>query len=222
MTAIKPKEHKHSFARLIPPLLIGTLGIFGVAALYALNMGFRSIEFVPLLIIVCAAALGYLRGIVRGILTTIILYISTAASALFYRAVAPYAHAVGELFSPNFINASVEGGATRGSQAFTFVLLTVIFWFLLELIGKATFQTPDLPQIGILDKLGGVLVHLVVGVLAASLLFTAAGYGRARPRHDQAYLRRTFNQVLYLHYMTQSFWCGRNPPPLYTYDLNAR
>jgi uncharacterized membrane protein required for colicin V production len=221
MTAIKPKEHKRSFGRLIPPLLIGALGVFGVAALYALNLGFRSIEFVPLLIIVCAAAVGYLRGIVRGILTLVILYISTGVAALFYRALAPYVHAVGEVFSFN-INASIEAGASRGSQAFAFVLLAVIFWFLLELIARATLQSPDMPQIGILDKLGGVLVHLAVGVLVAALLFNAAGYGRSRPRHDQAYLRRTFNQVLYLHYMSQSFWFGRNPPSLYTYDLNAR
>ena len=221
MTAIKSKEYKRSFARLIPPLIIGTLGVFGVASLYALKLGFRSIEFIPLLVIVCAAAVGYLRGIVRGILSIVTLYISTVAAALFYRALAPYIHAVGELFSFN-LNASIESGASRGSQAFTFVLLTVIFWFLLELASRVTFQTPDLPQIGILDKLGGVLIHLVVGVLAASLLFNAAGYGRSRPRHDQAYLRRTFNNVLYLHYTTQSFWFGHRPPPIYTYDLNAR
>lgn len=221
MTAIKPKEQKRSFAKMIPPLIIGTLGVFGVAALYALGLGFRSIEFVPLLIIVCALAMGYTRGIVRGILTTVILYIATVAAALIYRAVAPYLHAIGELASFD-INASVEAGASRGSEAFTFTLLAAIFWFLLELIGRATFQTPDLPQIGILDKLGGIMVHLAVGLLVASLLFNAAGYGRSRPKHDQAYLRKTFNQVLYVHYTTQKFFFGRNPPPLYTYDLNAR
>ncbi|MCP4543712.1 MAG: CvpA family protein [Chloroflexi bacterium] len=221
MTAIKPKEYKRSFARLIPPLLIGMLGVFGVAALYALNIGFRSSEFLPLLVIVSAISIGYLRGIVRGILSIITLYLSSAAAALLHRSVAPYIHATGELFSFN-INASIEAGASRGSQALTFVLLTVIFWLLLELVSRATFQTPDLPQIGILDKLGGVMIHLIIGVLAASLLFNAAGYGRSRPRHDQAYLRKSFNQVLYLHYMTQKFLFERNPPSLYTYDLNAR
>ena len=58
MTAIKHKPEKRTFARMIPPLLIGTLGIFGIVALYALGLGFRPIEFVPLLIIVCAAAEG--------------------------------------------------------------------------------------------------------------------------------------------------------------------
>ena len=220
MTAIKPKQEKRTFAKMIPPLIIGTLGVFGIAALYALQLGFRSIEFVPLIIIVYAIAVGYTRGIVRGVLTIIMLYIATVAAALLYQAVAPYTNAVGEVLTFN-MGASVEDAAPRGAQAFTFSLLTVIFWFLLELIGRATFQTPDLPQLGILDNLGGVLVHLVAGVLVASLLFNAAGYGRARPKHDQAYLRRTFNQALYLHYRTQSFWF-QSPPPIYTYDLNVR
>jgi uncharacterized membrane protein required for colicin V production len=220
MTAIKPKQEKRTFAKMIPPLILGTLGVFGITALYALGLGFQRIEFVPLLIVVCAIAVGYTRGIVRGILTGIILYVSTAAAALFYRAVAPYAYAVGEVLTLN-LEASAEQGAPLGAQAFSFILLTVVFWFILQLISRATFQTPDLPQIGILDNLGGVLVHLVAGVLAASLLFNAVGYGRSRPSHNQAYLRRTFNQVLYLHYNTQSFWFP-SPPPIYTYDLDAR
>lgn len=219
MTAIKPKQEKRTFAKMIPPLIIGTLGVFGIAALYALQL-VRSIEFVPLIIIVYATAVGYTRGIVRGVLTFIILYIATVAAALLYQTVAPYSNAVGKVLTFN-LKASVEDAAPLGAQAFAFSLLTVIFWLVLEFIGRATFQTPDLPQLGILDNLGGVLVHLVVGVLVASLLFNAAGYGRSRPKHDQAYLRHTFNQVLYLHYTTQSFWF-QSAPPIYAYDLHAR
>lgn len=220
MTAIKPKPEERSFAKLIPPLIIATIGVFGIVALYALEIGFRSIEFVPLVVIVCAVAVGYLRGIVRGILTIITLYLSTAVAALFYRTVAPYIHALRELFSLN-LDASIEAGASLGSQALTFILLTIIIWLILELISLVTFKTPKQSPIGILDNLGGVLVHLVVGVLIASLLFNAAGYGRSRPIHDQAYLRRTFNQVLFVHYTAQEFWF-RSPPPLYVYDLHVR
>lgn len=219
MTAIKPKEGKRSFARMIPPLLIGTLGIFGVAALYALEL-VRPIEFVPLLIIVYAIAVGYSRRIVRGVLTIIILYIATTVAALLYRAAAPYTYAVGEVITFN-LEASIEDAVPLGDQAFSFVLLTAIFWLILELIGRAIFQTPNLPQIGVLDNLGGVLIHLAVGILVASLMFNAIGYGRSRSQHDGASLRRTFNQVLYVHYSTQSFWF-QSPPPIYTYDLNAR
>ncbi|MEE8389370.1 MAG: CvpA family protein [Anaerolineae bacterium] len=220
MTAIKHKSEERTFAKLIPPLIIATLGVFGIVALYALEIGFRSIEFVPLVVIVCAVAVGYLRGIVRGILTIITLYLSTAVAALFYRTVAPYIHALRELFSLN-LGVSIEAGASRGSQALTFILLTIIIWLILELVSLATFKIPKQSPIGILDNLGGVLVHLVVGVLIASLLFNAAGYGRSRPIHDQAYLRRTFNQVLFVHYSAQSFWF-RSPPPLYVYDIHVR
>lgn len=220
MTAIKPKKEKRTFARLIPPLIIGTLGVFGVAALYYFIPKLQVIEFVPLVIIVGACAIGYLRRIVRGILSIVIIYIATVAAAFLYRAIAPYVNAIGELFSFN-LEASVEDLATLGSQAFAFALVTVFVWFILELIGRATFQTPELPQIGILDNLGGLMVHLALGVLIASLLFNTAGYGRSRPGHDRAYFRQTFNQVLYLHYTTQSFWF-EGPPPIYAYDLHTR
>jgi len=220
MTAIKQHEEKRTFAKMIPPLIIGTLGIFGVAALYALNLGFRRIEFAPLLIIACAVAIGYSRGIARGILTLIILYLATVAAALFYRAASPFMNSMLEILSFN-LEASVDDRAPPGAQAFTFAFVMVFLWIILELVGRATFQTPDLPQIGVLDKLGGVFVHLFVGILVASLLFTTAGYGRARPSHHQAYLRETFNTVIYVLYSAQSFWFD-SPPPIYAYDMNAR
>jgi len=192
----------------------------GVAALYALNLGFKRIEFAPLLIIACAAALGYSRGIVRGILTLIILYLATVASAIFYRAASPFMSSMLEIMSLN-LEVSVDDSAPPGARAFTFAFITVVLWIILELISRVTFQTPDLPQIGILDKLGGVCVHLVVGILVASLLFNVVGYGRMRPRHHQAYLRRPFNTVIFALYSSQSFWF-KSPPPIYAYDMNAR
>jgi len=220
MTAIRHHEEKRTFAKMIPPLIIGTLGVLGVAALYALNLGFKRIEFAPLLIIACAAALGYSRGIVRGILTYIILYLATAAAALSYRAASPFVNSLLEIMNFN-LDASIDDRASLGGQAFTFAFITVALWIILELVGRVTFQTPDLPQLGILDKLGGTFVHLFAGVLLGTLLFTVVGFGRMRPRHNQAYLRRPFNQVLYVHYSTQSFWF-KSPPPIYIYDINAR
>jgi len=220
MTAIKHHEEKRTFAKMIPPLLIGTLGVFGVAALYALNLGFRRIEFTPLLIIACSLALGYSRGIVRGALTLVILYFSSTAAALFYRGASPFMNSMLEIMSFN-MDASVDDRAPPGSRAFTFAFLMVVVWIILELVSKAAFQTPNLPQLGILDKLGGVFIHLFVGILAASLLFNVAGFGPSRARHNQAYLREPFNTVIYVLYSAQSFWF-KSPPPIYMYDINAR
>ncbi len=216
---IQPREPKNTFAKMIPPLLIGMLGVFGIVALYALGFGLRAIEFMPLVVIVCAAAVGYRRGIVRGILTIIILYLATLTAALLYQSVAPYTNAMKEIASFN-LDASVEDIAPIGVRGFTFALLVVAFWLILELIGKATFQAPELPQIGILDNLGGVMVHVIVGVLVASLLFHVVGFGRSRPQHNVAYLRQPFSMMIEILYTTQSFFF-RTPPPIYTYDLNA-
>ena len=216
---IQPKEPKHTFAKMIPPLLIGTLGVFGVAALYVIQPKLRPIEFVPLVVIVCAAAVGYTRGIVRGILTIIILYIATVVAALLYQSAAPYTNAMLEIFSFN-LEASVEVAAPGGVRAFTFAWITVVCWLVLEVIGKATFQAPNLPKIGILDNLGGVMVYLVVGILLASLLFHVAGYGDSRPHHNVAYLRQPFGMVVKALYTSQAFWF-KSPPPIYTYDWNA-
>jgi hypothetical protein len=216
-----PPEKNVEAKRWIPVLLIGIVGIFIVVALFAMVPDLQLIEFVPLLLIVAVSAWGYLRGFVRGVLTIVVMYFATTTAALLYRAAAPFVGAVLKLVTFD-LNASVEDAASLGAQAFTFSLLMAIVWILLELVRRATFQTPNLPQLGILDNLGGVMAHLVLGILIASLLFNVVGYGRSRPQHDRAYFRSTFNQIVYYYYLGQSFWFGRNPPPIYTYDLNAR
>jgi uncharacterized membrane protein required for colicin V production len=216
-----PPEENVEFKRWLPVLLIGIAGIFAVVALFAMVPGLRVIEFIPLLLIVAVSAWGYMRGLLRGVLSIVVMYLATTTAALLYRTLAPFVGAVLELLTLN-LNASVEDAASLGAQAFTFSLLTAIVWILLELVRRATFQAPELPQLGILDNLGGAMVHLVLGILVASLLFNVIGYGSSRPQHDRAYFRSTFNQIVYYHYQGQSFWFGRNPPPIYTYDLDAR
>jgi uncharacterized membrane protein required for colicin V production len=215
-----PPEENVAAKRWIPVLLVGIVGISIIVALFAMTPGLQLIEFTPLLLIVVFSAWGYLRGFLRGVLTIVVIYLSTAVAALFYRALAPFVGAVLEVLTFN-LNASVEDAASLGDLAFTFSLLTVILWILLELVRKATFQAPELPQLGIMDNLLGVMAHLVLGILIASLLFNVVGYGSSRPQHDRAHFRSNFNQVVYFHYLSQSFWFGKNPPPIYTYDLDA-
>jgi uncharacterized membrane protein required for colicin V production len=216
-----PPEKNVAAKRWMPVLLIGIVGIFTIVVLFAMTPDLQLIEFIPLVLIVVFSAWGYLRGFVRGVLTIVIIYLSTAVAALFYRAIAPFVGAVLEVSTLN-LNASVEDAASSADLAFTFTLLTVILWILLELVRRATFQTPELSQLGIMDNLLGVMAHLILGILIASLLFNIVGYGRSRPQHDRAHFRPTFNQVVYFHYLSQSFWFGKNPPPIYIYDLDAR
>ncbi|RLC79000.1 MAG: hypothetical protein DRJ03_09695 [Chloroflexi bacterium] len=214
------KSKRRSAKEVVPPIILGALGTVGVVALYLLSPGFQPIELV-LLITVGFVAAGYTQGIVRGIMTIVALYIATGVGAIFYRAAAPYTGIVKLLLTiPLTGNFSLKVNINNGTLAFSFVLLTLLVWGMLEIAIRASFQDTSLPGLGVLDNLGGIIVHLIVGLLAASLLFNALGYGRLRPMHNRARLRPVFKQVIHLHYLTQSFWFPKSPPAIYIYDLN--
>ena len=226
--AVRSRSRERSDRTLIPPLLIGVAGIFGVVALYLLGPGFQLIDLVLLLGVVGFSAAGYNRRIVRGVMTIVMLYIATGVAATFYPVPAPYVGTLQRFFqvilnrtpSGGGPGGSIGGSADRGSLALSFCLLTVVIWAILEYVGRVSFRDTRLPRLGILDNVGGVLVHLVVGALVASLLFNAIGYGRLRYVHNEALLRPRFNQVLAVHYAVQSFWFPGKPPPIYVYDLD--
>jgi uncharacterized membrane protein required for colicin V production len=209
---------------ILPPLLIGTLGTVGAVALYILIPGFQPIELLLLLIVVGFGAAGYRQGIVRGAMTIVILYLATGIGATFYRIPAPYVSGIRRLFglilAGDVVSSEVSKSIDRDSLALSFCLLTVVLWVAFEAISRASFRDTGLPRLGILDKLGGVIVHLAIGVLVASLLFNAIGYGRSRHVHNEALLRSRLNRVLSIHYNAQSFWFSGTPPPIYVYDLD--
>ena len=212
---------------LIPPLLIATLGAVGVLALYLLVPRLQFIELVLLLVAVICGAAGYRQGIVRGITTAVFIYIATGIAATFYRVPAPYVAGIRRFFAL-VLSGNAAGGEVHvsgqsvdgDSLALSFILLTAVIWAGLEALGRTAFRDTSLPKLGILDRLGGVAVHLIVGALVASLLFNASGYGQLQRAHNKALLRPKFNQVLAMHYTAQSFWFPRTPPPIYVYDLD--
>lgn len=224
-TQFKPR--KRTDRELIPPLLIATLGALGVLALYLVQPRLQFIELVLLLVVVIFGAIGYKQGIVRGITTAVFLYVATGIAATFYQVPAPYVAGIRRFvalaLTGNAVGGKVDVSSENvdgGSLALSFILLTAVIWAGLEAIGRAAFRDTSLPRLGILDKLGGVAGHLVIGALVASLLFNAIGYGRLRRAHNKALLRPQFNQILYTHYDTQSFWFPKQPPPIYVYDLD--
>lgn len=228
MTVQFNKPRKRSDKESIPSLFIGALGTVAVVALYLLVPGLQFIELVLLLVVVGFGAAGYNRGIIRGAMTIVLLYVATGVAATLYPIPAPYVAAIGQFFALVFTGNALSGeldvanqNVGGGSLVISFVLLMVITWVALEAIGRVAFRDTSLPRLGILDNLGGIAVHLVIGALVASLLFNAIGYGQLRPVHNKALLRRRFNQVLAIHYNAQSFWFPRTPPPIYVYDLDV-
>jgi len=222
MTAIPPPPPENIAAKKwVPVLLIGVIGIGVVLAAYILIGGFQTVELPLMLLIVLWGAWGYNRGAVRGLLTVIILYVATAFAALGHAFAAPYVAAVQQVARFD-LGASLDQ-ATRSSIALAFILLTIVFWGILELLRRGLIPSESSGyQTNILDGLFGVGIHILVGVLVAAIIFNAYGYGPSRPIHNYARLRPYLNQILYLLYSAQSFWFGGNPPPLYTYDLYTR
>jgi uncharacterized membrane protein required for colicin V production len=210
MAATGQDEAQKRAARgLVPPLVIGFLGIGAAVALYFLRGGFQSVELVLMFIVVAFGTLGYTQRIVRGVVALFFLYVATGLAATLYVTTAPY------------IGAPFSAQVTRGTLALSFIVLMAVFWIALEFISRRFFKDMGLTALGLLDNLGGLFVYFVIGVLVAALLFNALGYSHKWQRaHDQALLRQGFNQVVYLCYTSQSFWFPQTPPPIYVYDLS--
>ena len=215
------RPRRRTDTKLIPTLLIGALGIAGIVALFLLVPGVQFIELVLLAIVVGIVAMGYRRGIIRGIISILFLYIATGMAATFYPIPAPYVAGIRQFLGRMSVGTVTQGELDGDSLAISFILVMLVTWIALEAIGHSASPDTSLPRLGILDNLAGVGAHLVVGVLVASLLFNAIGYGHLRRAHHKAVFRSRFNQVLTLHYGTQSFWFGESPPPIYVYDLDV-
>jgi uncharacterized membrane protein YGL010W len=203
------RAQKRAARGLLPPLVISFLGIGVAVALYFLRGGFQSIELVLMFIVVAFSALGYTQRMVRGVVTLFFLYAATGLAATFYITTAPY------------IGAPVSAEVTRGILALSFTVLTTVTWIALEFVSRRLFRDMGLPALGLLDNLGGLFVYFIVGILVAALLFNALGYSdRWQRAHDRALLRQGFDRVVYLCYVSQSFWFPQAPPPIYVYDLS--
>ena len=220
-TTVQFRPRRRTDPKLIPTLLIGALGITGIVALFLLVPGVQFIELVLLAIVVGIVAMGYRRGIIRGIISILFLYITTGIAATFYPVPAPYVAGIRQFLGRMPVGNVTQGELDGDSLAISFILVMLFTWIALEALGHSASPDTSLPRLGILDNLAGVGVHLVVGILVASLLFNAIGYGHLRRAHHKAVFRATFNQVLTLHYNTQSFWFGKSPPPIYVYDLDV-
>jgi hypothetical protein len=212
----------------IAPLAIGALGTAGVVAFYFLVPGVQFIDLALLLVVVGFGALGCRQGIVRAAMSAVMVYIATGSAATLYPLPAPYVGAMqrvlGLLLAGSVLDSDAGGSVSvnvnRNSLALSFGLLTVAVWAILEALGRAYFRDTRLPKLGILDNGSGLIVYVALGILVASLSFNTLGYGRWRRAHNEALLRPQFNQVLSMHYATQSFWFPEDPPPIYVYDLD--
>jgi uncharacterized membrane protein required for colicin V production len=210
------KEKRKLTAKdIIFPLVIGTLGAVGAILAFFLVPDFQSIDVMLLLVMVAGATIGYNRRTIRGLVTLPFLYVATGFATLAYEPASPY---IGAPFGD-----FREIEPPRGVKVFAFFVLMVVVWLALEGISRALFRDMSLPKMGMLDNFGGVLVHIVIGVLIAALIFNALGYtqrwvkgGSAR----KAKLAPVLLQVVRAGYLTQSFWFSGKTPALYKGAVN--
>lgn len=203
MSQHKAKK-KLSAKDLLLPLLIGTLGVVGAVVAFLAVPGFLEVEVVLMLVMAVGAAIGYNRRIVRGLVTVPFLYAATGVAAILYETTAPY---IGAPFGD-----FREMEPPRDIKALSFFVLMLVVWIALEGISYALFKDMSLPKIGMLDNLGGVLVHLLLGLLIAALIFNALGYSQQwRGGIAEARLAPSFLRVVRTWYQLQSIWFDKTP-----------
>lgn len=203
------EKRKLTATDIIFPLVIGTLGAGGALLANFVVPGFQSVEVTLLLVMVIGATIGYNRRTIRGLVTMPFLYVATGFATFAYEPASPYLGAPFGDFR--------EVQPPRSVKVFAFFVLMLAVWIALEGISRALFKDMSLPKLGILDNFGGVLVHFVIGLLVAALIFNALGYtqrweGRGSAR--KATLSPMLLQVIRAGYTTQSFWFP-GPPALY-------
>lgn len=216
MTAI-PEKPKISARKVLPPLIIGVMGTASVIGYYFITPRLQILDVVLLLVVVAFATLGAMQNIIRGIMTLFALYFATGLAATLYQTVFPY---ISSILRDTGLRVVPVGSVDYDALAFSFGLLALVMWSVLEAIARLSLPDSSLPALGIFDNLGGALIYLIVGILIAALSFNTIGYSTTGwDAHYRARLRPKFNQVVRFHYTTQAFWFPA-PPLIYTYDLD--
>ena len=224
MTLLEKAERKPRKSKGIVALIVLTLGTLGIVA-YSF-FGYRELrgmDMALLFVAVAFAAYGTMHNIIRGLLTAVSVYLATAIAGTFYYVLTPYARSFLSLLPGLGLGGHPVGAVDTAALALSFAFATAVLWVTLELLFRAALPETHLALLGPVDRVGGMLVYAVIGIVIAALLFAIIGYGPARRvAHNRASLRPEFNQVIDLFYRTQSFWFPRHPPVIYVYDQVLR
>lgn len=223
MTLFDERSKRRTEGRGITALVVETVGVVGIVVYTFLGpRELRGLDIMMLFVIVSFAAYGTMRTIIRGVMSGVAVYLATGMAASFYPVLTPYSRSFLNILGTVGLSTPPAGGVDYSALALSFAALTVLVWGILELLFRASFENTHMSLLGPMDRVGGAIFYLVIGILVAALLFNTIGYGvTGRPPHDQASLRPEFNQVLELHYQGQSFWFPGGPPAIYTYDLGS-
>jgi len=226
MTLLEKAEKKQTKTRSkgIIALIVAALGTIGIVA-YAFSspLDLNGMDMTILFVVVAFTAYGTMQPIIRGLLTAVAIYLATAIAGTFYHVLAPYSRSFLNLLPGIGLGGHPVGSVDTSALALSFAAAALVLWVVLELLFRAALPETHITLLGPLDRIGGTLIHLAIGVVVAALLFNIIGYGAAgRAAHNEATLRPEFNRVMKLTYQTQSFWFPGRPPAIYAYDQDLR
>jgi hypothetical protein len=220
MTLLEKAERKPNRSKGIIALLVAVLGTIGIVAytLYG-SRQLNSMDLAMLFVILTVTAYGTTETIVRGLLTAVAVYLATAVASSFYTVLTPYARTFLDLLANMGMARPSAGPVDTSALAFSFAFASVIIWMVLEALFRVALPETHLSALGPVDRVGGALIYLVIGVALATLLFHTIGYGVAgRGPHNRAALRPEFRQTMNIIHQSQSYWFGGRPPVVYIYD----
>jgi len=222
MTYLEKAERPRDRSKGIAGLTIAALGTIGILAVHFRGpRELRGFDLFLLFLILGFAAYGTMRSIIRGLTTALSIYVATAVAATFYPALRIYSRSLINIAHAHLRGRPPIRPVDYSALALSFALIAIPVWAGLEGLFRVALPDAHLKFLGFLDRVAGAIVHLVIGVFVAALLFNFYGYGfTGRPAHDRASLRPEARQVMELFYRGQSFWFPRRPPAIYTYDLD--
>jgi len=208
VTINQPASRRGKKVSPFPPTILATLGVVLVLTLGYAKPGLRLLDLIVLVVAVLFCAFGYMRNLLRGVGSAVMIYLATGLAVRFYILAAPY------------IGSPLGEVVTRNALTLSYMVLATAFWVLFESVTKALFGDTAITWLGFLDHWLAAGVYLVIGVLIASLLFNVLGFSSwFRAQHDASPLRPLYRQVFRLIYDSHTLWFPPQTPSIYTYDL---
>lgn len=122
-------------------------------------------DFVILLILLAGIGLGFLRGLVRMVLSLVVLYIAVVLAITFYVSVSRWLGYLSAWALPQNTN-----------EALAFVVIVILASVVLTFIISRTYADTELPGVRHIDQLGGMVFGLMLAAVWVGLSLVALSF----------------------------------------------
>jgi membrane protein required for colicin V production len=172
------------------------------------------------LALLAGVALGFVRGLVRMILSLLVLYLAAVAAMTLYTSLGNWLRVV-------------AGLPLSLSQSLSFLVILILISAAINFVLRRTYKHTELPGVRQIDQLGGMIVGFFLSVVWIGLsiliiaFFLRASLGQEAPIQQTVigYFRRSslipvFYRVLPVILATLRPWMPKGlPPEIFTFRL---